>query len=81
VVAFAQRQAAILHSLWQLLAKGGKLLYATCSIFHEENQGQIDQFLKQHQDATQLPLAHPQNGQLIPCADHDGFFYALLQKD
>jgi len=81
VVAFAQQQAAILHSLWQLLAKGGKLLYATCSIFHEENQGQIDQFLKQHQDATQLPLAHPQNGQLIPCADHDGFFYALLQKD
>lgn len=81
VAAFAQQQAAILHSLWQLLAKGGKLLYATCSIFHEENQGQIDQFLKQHQDAAQLSLAHPQNGQLIPCADHDGFFYALLQKD
>src|SRR5690606_30093722 len=33
VAAFAQQQAAILHSLWQLLAKGGKLLYATCSIF------------------------------------------------
>lgn len=81
VQTFAAQQAAILRSLWQLLAKGGKLLYATCSIFHEENQGQIDQFLEQTQDATQLMLTHPQDGQLIPCAQHDGFFYALLQKD
>lgn len=78
---FAAQQALILSSLWQLLAKGGKLLYATCSIFHEENQRQIDRFLEQHKDATQLLLTHPQNGQLIPCAQHDGFFYALLQKD
>lgn len=78
---FAAQQALILSSLWQLLAKGGKLLYATCSIFHEENQRQIDRFLEQHKDAAQLALTHPQNGQLIPCAQHDGFFYALLQKD
>lgn len=81
VQTFATQQALILSSLWQLLAKGGKLLYATCSIFHEENQRQIDRFLEQHKDAVQLALAHPQNGQLIPCAQHDGFFYALLQKD
>ena len=80
VAAFAQQQALILHSLWQLLAKGGKLLYATCSIFHEENQGQIDRFLEQNKDASQLALQHPEDGQLIPCAQHDGFFYALLQK-
>jgi len=81
VQTFAAQQAQILSSLWQLLAKGGKLLYATCSIFHEENQRQIDRFLEQHQDATQIKLTHPKNGQLIPCAEHDGFFYALLQKD
>lgn len=81
VETFARQQAQILTSLWQLLAKGGKLLYATCSIFHEENQRQIDRFLEQHKDATQLKLTHPKNGQLIPCAEHDGFFYALLQKD
>jgi 16S rRNA (cytosine967-C5)-methyltransferase len=81
VQTFAAQQAQILSSLWQLLAKGGKLLYATCSIFHEENQRQIDRFLEQHKDATQLNLTHPKNGQLIPCAEHDGFFYALLQKD
>lgn len=81
VQTFAEQQAQILRSLWQLLAKGGKLLYATCSIFHEENQRQIDQFIEQHTDATQLALTHPEDGQLIPCAQHDGFFYALLQKD
>ncbi|MDZ4097182.1 MAG: 16S rRNA (cytosine(967)-C(5))-methyltransferase RsmB, partial [Methylophilaceae bacterium] len=81
VQTFATQQAQILSSLWQLLAKGGKLLYATCSIFHEENQRQIDRFLEQHKDATQIKLTHPKNGQLIPCAEHDGFFYALLQKD
>ncbi|PKO25015.1 MAG: 16S rRNA (cytosine(967)-C(5))-methyltransferase RsmB [Betaproteobacteria bacterium HGW-Betaproteobacteria-8] len=81
VKAFAEQQGLILRSLWQLLAKGGKLLYATCSIFHEENQRQIERFLEQHKDASQLSLEHPQDGQLIPCAQHDGFFYALLQKD
>lgn len=81
VQTFAEQQARILSSLWQLLAKGGKLLYATCSIFHEENQRQIERFLEQHKDASQLLLAYPQDGQLIPCAQHDGFYYALLQKD
>lgn len=81
VQTFSMQQTQILSSLWQLLAKGGKLLYATCSIFHEENQHQIDRFLEQHKDATQLMLTHPKNGQLIPCAEHDGFFYALLHKD
>lgn len=89
IAAFARQQAAILHSLWQLLAKGGKLLYATCSVFHEENQQQIDEFLTQQADATQLPLhlqsgesglINQQQGQLRPCAEHDGFYYALLQK-
>ena len=90
VASFAAQQAKILPSLWQMLAKGGKLLYVTCSIFNEENQGQIDWFLKNNTDATQLPFElpvnHPQtsithiNGQLIPSTAHDGFFYALLQK-
>lgn len=80
IALFAAQQREILLALWQLLAKGGKLLYATCSIFHEENQQQIDQFLKLQPDAKQLSLAILKNGQLLPCADNDGFFYALLQK-
>ena len=95
IASFSRQQAAILANLWQLLAKGGKLLYVTCSIFNEENQQQIDQFLLKNTDATQLPLlltkdidkniqiTHGQLSQLqlIPCAQHDGLFYALLQKN
>lgn len=91
IASFAKQQAVILRELWQTLAKGGKLLYVTCSIFHEENQGQIDKFLQENTDATQhigscddaehaVPLK-VENGQLIPCDVHDGFFYALLQKN
>ena len=90
IASFCKQQAAILANLWQLLAKGGKLLYVTCSIFNEENQQQIDAFLRKHIDATQLPLLitleHENNiqqfnGQLIPNSHHDGLFYALLQKN
>ena len=86
ITSFNKQQAQILPSLWQLLAKGGKLLYVTCSVFVEENQRQIDVFLKTHLDAEQLPLTAPlaglnlDNGQLQPSAQHDGLFYALLQK-
>ncbi len=86
IASFAAQQALILQGLWQVLAKGGKLLYVTCSIFHEENQRQVDNFLALHADAAQLPLMHTQHeqlqrGQLFPSAEHDGFFYALLQKN
>ncbi len=89
IVSFTQQQALILANLWHLLSKGGKLLYVTCSIFAEENQQQIDSFLKNNNDATQLPVEltndsvnnlNIQHGQFIPSATHDGFFYALLQK-
>lgn len=91
IASFAAQQAKILPSLWQMLAKGGKLLYVTCSIFNEENQAQVDKFLQNNADATQLPFALPVNhteasitqlnGQLIPSIAHDGFYYALLQKN
>ena len=90
IASFCKQQAAILANLWQLLAKGGKLLYVTCSIFNEENQQQIDAFLQKHIDAKQLPLLitlerenniQQSNGQLIPNSHHDGLFYALLQKN
>lgn len=77
---FTRQQHQILRGLWRTLANGGKLLYVTCSIFIEENQRQIDAFLAEQADARQLPLPGMRDGQLLPCADHDGFFYALLQK-
>lgn len=79
---FALQQQQILSALWPLLADGGKLLYATCSIFGRENQQVINAFLSQQADACQLPLTAPgmKQGQLLPDNQHDGFFYALLQK-
>lgn len=79
---FAQQQLQILNELWRLLARDGKLLYATCSVFARENQQLIAEFLRQHDDARQLPLSAPNlnDGQLLPNDQHDGFFYALLHK-
>lgn len=86
IAALVGRQAHILDTLWQLLGGGGKLLYATCSVFHEENSRQIEQFIARHADARQQPLPllaegiKQIQGQLLPDAAHDGFFYALLEK-
>jgi 16S rRNA (cytosine967-C5)-methyltransferase len=81
IAKFARQQAAILDALWQMLAPGGKLLYASCSIFPEENVQQIQSFLARHADAILLALP-PElgEGQLLPDDNHDGFYYALLQR-
>ncbi len=82
IAGFARQQAAILEALWPLLAPGGTLLYATCSIFQEENRDQVAAFLARHAgDAEQRSLPEPlTDGSLLPHAEHDGFFYALLAK-
>ncbi len=79
---FALQQAQIMEELWPLLARDGKLLYATCSVFARENQQVIAAFLAQHNDATRIALSVPgmTDGQLLPDEEHDGFFYALLHK-
>jgi 16S rRNA (cytosine967-C5)-methyltransferase len=83
---FAKQQEAMLEAMWQLLKKGGKLLYATCSIFNGENQKVIDRFIKEHIDAKEVKWSvdseySKYENQLIPSENHDGFFYALLEKN
>ena len=90
VAALAKTQQYLLRQLWPLLREGGRLLYCTCSVFHEEGQDQMQQFLAQHANAR---LVHPVQHGLpryfsavqAPAAgesgeDHDGFFYGLLEK-
>ncbi|MBV2263900.1 MAG: 16S rRNA (cytosine(967)-C(5))-methyltransferase RsmB, partial [Thauera sp.] len=77
---FAAQQAEILEALWRTLAPGGTMLYVTCSVFDEENAGQVARFCLRHADAERLPIRGFPDLQLLPCADHDGFYYALLRK-
>ena len=85
----AGQQARLLASLWPLLRTGGRMLYCTCSVFRAEGDIQIQAFVEHNTDAALLPSP----GHLLPCltennttvpdnrdGDHDGFFYALLEK-
>ena len=89
IAQLAALQAQLLKALWPLLRPGGRLLYCTCSVFRAEGDGQVQTFLANNTDA----LLRPSPGHLIPgkgdtteavpdnlSGDHDGFFYALLQK-
>ena len=88
-------QARLLEALWPLLAPGGMLLYATCSVLRRENEQQIAQFLQHHSDVLEgefegtwgRPVSHGR--QIFPGAaggatdvgmDMDGFYYASLIK-
>lgn len=76
----AALQTSILDTLWTTLKPGGHLLYSTCSIFPEEGEWQVQQFLERHSDAQLLPSP----GQLLPGVPSsyqgDGFYYALFTR-
>jgi 16S rRNA (cytosine967-C5)-methyltransferase len=89
IAQLAALQKKMLSRLWALLRPGGYLVYCTCSVFRAEGRDQVQTFLAHNTDATLLPSP----GHLMPQSrtkldtipdnqpgDHDGFFYALLQK-
>ncbi len=85
--ALTATQARLLDALWPLLAPGGTLLYATCSILREENERQVEAFLARTPDAVAEPLderhghvAGPGRQRLPGEEGMDGFFYARLRK-
>jgi len=80
IARLAATQSRMLDALWQQLAPGGKLLYATCSVFPQENAQTIESFLARTNGVRRLPVAGTEGGQLLPDAQQDGFFYALLEK-
>jgi len=80
IARFAAQQADILEALWRVLAPGGKMLYATCSVFAEENGDQVAAFAARHPDCRRIPIGGQLDCQHLPCPEHDGFFYALLEK-
>lgn len=87
LAALAALQARLLDALWPLLAPGGSLVYATCSILRQENGDQVDAFLARTPDATATALppefghaAGPGRQRLPGEAGMDGFFYARLVR-
>ena len=82
-------QKQLLQKLWPLVRPGGRLLYCTCSVFHEEGDRQVQAFVQHNTDVRICPsLGHlrPQNRQMDVAlldnlqGDHDGFYYALFEK-
>ncbi|SEK93769.1 16S rRNA (cytosine967-C5)-methyltransferase [Roseovarius nanhaiticus] len=70
-----QMQSAILREAAQLVGSGGRLIYATCSVLHAENEARIDAFLQ----AT--PNWHQTFAQRFDVSDGgDGFFVAHLAR-
>lgn len=85
--ALVATQMALLDALWPVLAPGGTLVYATCSLLARENGVQVDAFLARTPDAVAEPLddrfgrVAGAGRQRLPGEDGmDGFFYARLRK-
>ena len=88
------QQKTILADAAQLVKPGGRLIYATCSLLHEENEQQLFDFLKNHNDFNPVPIdqvwsetiggAPPTTGsclRLSPASTGtDGFFCTVLER-
>jgi 16S rRNA (cytosine967-C5)-methyltransferase len=85
-------QARLLSSAWRMLAPGGRLVYATCTVTRSENRDVVAAFLAGTPDASIVPAENwpgwPGFGeadgfgrQILPGeAGADGFYYAALIK-
>lgn len=94
IPAFAARQRGLLEALWGVLAPGGRLLYATCSVLKAENAAVVEGFLRDVPGAAEVtesarlflpappPATAPGPGLalLTGAADTDGFYYACVEK-
>ena len=85
-------QGRLLKSTWGLLARGGRLVYGTCTVTRSENRDVIGAFLASTPDASVVPAqewqgwpnfgeADEYGRQILPGeAGADGFYYAALTK-
>ena len=71
-----QLQSQILDTVCQYVRDGGILSYSTCTINKDENENQVDEFLKNHPDFKILEMQ-----QLFPDREHDGFFICVMKKN
>ena len=70
-----KEQQQILQDYSKILKKGGKMIYATCSILPSENNGQVQEFLKNNEDFRLL-----KDEKIMPSEGYDGFYMALIER-
>ncbi len=70
-----KEQQQILQDYSKIVKKGGKMVYATCSILPSENKGQVDTFLQNNPD---FKLVKDEN--VMPSEGFDGFYMALIER-
>ncbi|MBS0383323.1 MAG: 16S rRNA (cytosine(967)-C(5))-methyltransferase RsmB [Proteobacteria bacterium] len=87
IAQLAREQLRLLAALWPLVAPSGRLVYATCSVLHAENDSVVAAFLAAHADASpqvfELPVGHHAGAgwQILPGEGGlDGMYYAVLEK-
>lgn len=91
IEALARKQANLLEQTWSMLAEGGRLVYASCSVLRAETIDVIAAFLatrREARDVTEAAIARlglesqPGPGYRIAAgtAGMDGFYYACLEK-
>jgi len=92
IKALAGLQRSMLEALWAILEPAGSLLYVTCSVLAEENDGVIGDFLASHDDAKESRVLHDYNIRDLMCDKKygfqvlpgtqglDGFYFASLEK-
>ena len=68
-------QENILQNYSKILKKGGKMVYATCSILSSENGEQVRKFLAEN---TEFTLVKEEN--IMPSDGYDGFYMALIER-
>lgn len=82
-----RRQHRLLATLWPLLAEGGLLVYATCSILRAEGAGVVQPFVEAMTDAEAIAMPDRWGeaeavGRRIAPGEHggDGFYYACIRR-
>jgi 16S rRNA (cytosine967-C5)-methyltransferase len=93
IAQLAEIQRHLLETLWKLVKPGGRLLYCTCSVFKAEGHDQVVLFTANNKNAKLLSspghlipknsaktsvVAHNERSNEL--TNHDGFFYALFEK-
>jgi 16S rRNA (cytosine967-C5)-methyltransferase len=92
IESLSERQSRLLDAAGSLVRPGGVLAYATCSLEAEENENQVDDFLRRHPEFRRapLPVHHVPAELMTPAGDFcsrpwlhgiDGAYAARLERD